>query len=121
MGYTEIYFDKDDPEIVEYFEEMEKANNGEPYDAEVFRKWYSSPVPIYEPVEEGEVPDKIYCVLVTDEQYEQRKNVDMKVDKTFKKLENKWKKQDGSGLHVFGPKGKTQNAPEDRDDHGEDE
>ena len=53
--YTEIYFDKDDPEIVEYFEELEKAKNEEPFDIQVFRQWHSHPVMVYEPgAAEGE-------------------------------------------------------------------
>lgn len=153
--YTEIYFEKDDPEIVEYFEELEKSLNNEPCDVNVLRQWYSEPVKVYEPgAEEGKTPDFVYCVLVRDLEYLDRrdlfateaedideendspaeqaakaarnaKRAQMKIkkasDKTFKKLETKWKQNGTDPVHVFGPNGKTQNAPEERDDQGDDE
>lgn len=166
--FTEIYFAPDDAEIVEYFEELEKANTFQQWidsggedeippvpDVDVLRQWASAPVRVYEDgVAEGETPDFIYAVLLRDSQYQDRiylfttpdeivdeendtpeeieakekrnsKRAKMKSnkadDKTFKKLEAKFKKGDGSPLHVFGPKGKTQHAPGDRDGQGEDE
>lgn len=143
--YTDIYFEKDDPEIVEYFEELEKAKNNESFNMDVFRQWHSHPVMVHEPgAAEGETPDYIYMVLVKDEQYEQRvtlfnavfedpiedpdkemkeklkaKQDKMKAkkdkDKTFKQLEARFKRADGGPLMVFGPKGRTQHAPEERE------
>ena len=153
--YTEIYFEKDDPEIVEYFEELEKSLKNEPCDVNVLRQWYSEPVKIYEPgAKEGVKPDYIYAVLVRDLEYLDRrdlfatknedidekndshaviaakearnaKRIQMKIkkasDRTFKKLDKKWKRS-GEPAHVFGPNGKTHDAPEEReDDQGDDE
>jgi len=144
--YTEIYFDKDDPEMVEYQSEMTKALAGEKYNASVLKQWYSEPVPVYvSGAAEGETPDFKWVVLLTDEQYAARKKMfvgkaedlatdvdikltdaiaiakkqtDMKskkaVDKSFNLLEAKFKRPDNKPLHVFGPKGGPQLAPEDR-------
>jgi hypothetical protein len=122
--YTEINFEPDDPEIIEYFEEMDKALNGLPYDITVMRKWYSEPVRIDANDESG---DYIWTVLVTDDQYNYRKNTQGKIDKTFKKLDKKFKKKKNQPTdpdepqHVWGPLGKVRHAPEERDEQGEDE
>jgi hypothetical protein len=116
--YTELYFEWDDPEIAQYQAEMAKAEAGQPFDMATLKQWVSHPVAVDCPDEMDD--DFVWMVLVKDDEYNFRK-ANGKLDKTFKKLANKFKRADGGPLMVFGPKGKTQHAPEERDAQGEDE
>ncbi len=105
--YTEIYFDSDDQEILDWI-----ATGETPSD------WNSQPVRINASDESG---DYCYTVLVKDVQYNDRKDKG-KLDKTFKKLNKKFKRKKDKEtdpdvpLHVFGPMGHTHHAPEQRDE-----
>ena len=79
MAGTEIYFEIDDPELIEFFEEQAKFKAWEESEGQteapdwfVLQQWSSDPVTIYANDESG---DLIWTVYLKDPQYLLRKAI----------------------------------------------